>query len=70
MLLELMGAAIGVSVVEGSRLVKSAKMDDRALKKYAQAFEKAAGQGQNGIYGQTADERGQEEAGRHGGRDP
>ena len=34
MLLELMGAAIGVSVVEGSRLVKSAKMDDRALKKY------------------------------------
>lgn len=40
MLLELMGAAIGVSVVEGSRLVKSAKMDDRALKKYAQAFEK------------------------------
>lgn len=32
MLLELMGAAIGVSVVEGSRLVKSAKMDDRALK--------------------------------------
>ena len=40
MLLELMGMAIGASVVEGSRLVKSAKMDDRALKKYAQAFEK------------------------------
>lgn len=32
MLLELMGMAIGASVVEGSRLVKSAKMDDRALK--------------------------------------
>lgn len=36
----LLESIIGVGVVEGSRLVKSAEMDDRALKKYAQAFEK------------------------------
>lgn len=40
MLLELMGAAIGMGVVEGSRLIKSAGMDERALKRYAEAYEK------------------------------